>query len=59
VAGVVGEVSALIFGQTDATTAYAHKLGLALQLTNIIRDVGEDARAAASTCRSASCSSSM
>ena len=44
VAGVVGEVAARIFGQTDAqTTAYAHKLGLALQLTNIIRDVGEDA----------------
>lgn len=44
VAGVVGEVSAQIFGQTDpATTAYAHKLGLAFQLTNIIRDVGEDA----------------
>jgi phytoene synthase len=44
VAGVVGEVSALIFGQTDpATTAYAHTLGLAFQLTNIIRDVGEDA----------------
>ncbi|WP_038201251.1 presqualene diphosphate synthase HpnD [Xenophilus azovorans] len=44
VAGVVGEVSARIFGQTDArTTGYAHKLGLALQLTNIIRDVGEDA----------------
>ena len=44
VAGVVGEVAANIFGQTqDATTAYAHKLGLALQLTNIIRDVGEDA----------------
>ncbi|WP_353234967.1 presqualene diphosphate synthase HpnD [Diaphorobacter ruginosibacter] len=44
VAGVVGEVSARIFGQTDAaTTGYAHKLGLAFQLTNIIRDVGEDA----------------
>ncbi len=44
VAGVVGEVAAGIFGQTDArTTDYAHKLGLALQLTNIIRDVGEDA----------------
>lgn len=44
VAGVVGEVAALIFGQTQAqTTEYAHKLGLALQLTNIIRDVGEDA----------------
>jgi 15-cis-phytoene synthase len=44
VAGVVGEVSASIFGQTEtATTQYAHKLGLAFQLTNIIRDVGEDA----------------
>jgi phytoene synthase len=44
VAGVVGEVSAKIFGQTDpATTAYAHALGQAFQLTNIIRDVGEDA----------------
>ena len=43
VAGVVGEVAARIFGQTDpATTAYAHKLGLAFQMTNIIRDVGED-----------------
>ncbi len=43
VAGIVGEVSARIFGQSDAqTTAYAHKLGLAFQLTNIIRDVGED-----------------
>ncbi len=45
VAGVVGEVAAKIFGQTDAqTTAYAHKLGQAFQITNIIRDVGEDAR---------------
>ena len=45
VAGIVGEVAARIFGQTDdATTPYAHKLGLAFQLTNIIRDVGEDAR---------------
>ena len=44
VAGIVGEVAASIFGQTDdATTPYAHKLGLAFQLTNIIRDVGEDA----------------
>lgn len=44
VAGVVGEVAARIFGQTsDATTQYAHTLGLAFQLTNIIRDVGEDA----------------
>ncbi len=45
VAGVVGEVSAQIFGVTDrATLKYANKLGLAFQLTNIIRDVGEDAR---------------
>ena len=44
VAGEVGEVAAGIFGQTSPqTTAYAHKLGQALQLTNIIRDVGEDA----------------
>ena len=44
VAGVVGEVAAQIFGQTDpATTQYAHRLGQALQLTNILRDVGEDA----------------
>ena len=44
VAGVVGEVAANIFGQSQPqTTAYAHKLGQALQLTNIIRDVGEDA----------------
>jgi phytoene synthase len=45
VAGVVGEVACNIFGRNaDATLAYAHRLGLAMQLTNIIRDVGEDAR---------------
>jgi phytoene synthase len=45
VAGVVGEVAANIFGRTQAdTTRYAHLLGRALQLTNIIRDVGDDAR---------------
>lgn len=45
VAGVVGEVAARIFGQSaEQTTQYAHTLGLALQLTNIIRDVGEDAQ---------------
>lgn len=45
VAGIVGEVAAQIFGQQAAqTTAYAHTLGQALQLTNIIRDVGEDAQ---------------
>ncbi|MCG3188520.1 MAG: All-trans-phytoene synthase [Burkholderiaceae bacterium] len=45
VAGVVGEVAANIFGRRSVRTIdYAHKLGLALQLTNIIRDVGDDAR---------------
>lgn len=45
VAGVVGEVAATIFGRTsEQTVSYAHKLGQALQLTNIIRDVGDDAR---------------
>ena len=45
VAGIVGEVSASIFGHTQAGTLdYARQLGQALQLTNIIRDVGEDAR---------------
>jgi len=43
-AGVVGLLSARIFGyQNPATETYAARLGLALQLTNIIRDVGEDA----------------
>ncbi|HEV7813676.1 MAG TPA: presqualene diphosphate synthase HpnD [Janthinobacterium sp.] len=45
VASVVGILSASIFGATrPATLQYAEKLGLAFQLTNIIRDVGEDAR---------------
>ena len=45
VAGVVGEVAAKIFGSTHPSTLeYAHRLGLAMQLTNIIRDVGDDAR---------------
>lgn len=44
-AGVVGELSAAIFGYTrPETLVYAEKLGLAFQLTNIIRDVGDDAR---------------
>lgn len=44
-AGVVGELSAGIFGYTDPSTlVYAEKLGLAFQLTNIIRDIGDDAR---------------
>ncbi|MGE5523938.1 MAG: presqualene diphosphate synthase HpnD [Rhodospirillaceae bacterium] len=45
VAGVVGVLSAKIFGyQHPDTLDYAEELGLAFQLTNIIRDVGEDAR---------------
>ncbi len=45
VAGMVGEVTARILGHTQPQTLdYAHRLGLALQLTNIIRDVGDDAR---------------
>lgn len=45
VASVVGLLAAEIFGVSDrATRRYAHDLGIALQLTNIIRDVGEDAR---------------
>jgi phytoene synthase len=45
VASVVGLLSAEIFGYSDRQTLkYAHDLGIAFQLTNIIRDVGEDAR---------------
>lgn len=45
VAGVVGLMSAEIFGYAEpATREYARDLGVAFQLTNIIRDVGEDAR---------------
>jgi phytoene synthase len=45
VAGVVGLLASRIFGYTNPhTQEYARSLGLAFQLTNIIRDVGEDAR---------------
>lgn len=45
VAGVVGRLVTRILGfENPQTLAYAEKQGLALQLTNIIRDVGEDAR---------------
>jgi 15-cis-phytoene synthase len=57
VAGVVGSLAADIFSspndntppqsslvQSAALRSYAEKLGLAFQLTNIIRDVGEDSR---------------
>ncbi|MDH3355658.1 MAG: presqualene diphosphate synthase HpnD [Chromatiales bacterium] len=42
-AGVVGLLVAKIFGYQDPhTEEYAEALGIALQLTNILRDVGED-----------------
>lgn len=50
VASTVGELCACIFGvpggPADAARAmrYARTLGIAMQLTNILRDVGEDAR---------------
>jgi phytoene synthase len=45
VAGVVGLLAARIFGYTEPRTLeYAKSLGIAFQLTNIIRDVGEDVR---------------
>lgn len=45
VASVVGLLAAEIFGFEDRQTLkYAHDLGMAFQLTNIIRDIGEDAR---------------
>ncbi|MBM3391014.1 MAG: presqualene diphosphate synthase HpnD [Betaproteobacteria bacterium] len=45
VASTVGLLAAEIFGYADRRTLrYAHDLGLAFQLTNIIRDVGEDAQ---------------
>ncbi len=44
VASVVGLMSAEIFGYRNRQTLkYAHELGMAFQLTNIIRDVHEDA----------------
>lgn len=45
VASVVGLLAAQIFGFSNRKTLkYAHDLGMAFQLTNIIRDVGEDSR---------------
>jgi phytoene synthase len=45
VAGAVGRLSARIFGRVDESVLqYASRLGLALQYTNILRDIGEDAR---------------
>jgi phytoene synthase len=45
VASIVGLMAAEIFGYEDRhTLRYAHHLGTAFQLTNILRDVHEDAR---------------
>ncbi|MEO1947183.1 MAG: presqualene diphosphate synthase HpnD [Methylophilaceae bacterium] len=45
VASVVGLLSAQIFGFKNRNTLkFAHDLGMAFQLTNISRDIGEDAR---------------
>ncbi|MCU0818413.1 MAG: phytoene/squalene synthase family protein [Beijerinckiaceae bacterium] len=45
VAGSVGIVMSLLMGaRSDAALAAASDLGVAMQLTNIARDVGEDAR---------------
>ena len=45
VASCVGLLAAQVFGFNNRKTLkYAHDLGMAFQLTNIIRDVGEDAR---------------
>jgi phytoene synthase len=45
VASAVGLLASRIFGYRDpGTLEYARNLGIALQLTNIVRDVGEDAR---------------
>jgi phytoene synthase len=45
VASTVGLMSIQIFGYKDpAILAYAENMGIALQLTNIIRDVGADAK---------------
>ena len=43
VASVVGLISMQIIGYVDEAVDYAVKLGVALQLTNILRDIGDDA----------------
>jgi phytoene synthase len=44
VGGTIGRLSAAVFGaqQPEAASALADDLGVAFQLTNILRDVGED-----------------
>jgi 15-cis-phytoene synthase len=45
VAGTVGLLTSPVFGyQKEEALTYAVDLGVALQLTNILRDIGEDAR---------------
>jgi phytoene synthase len=44
VASVVGLIAMHIVGHEEGATPYAVSLGVALQLTNILRDVGEDAQ---------------
>ena len=45
VASVVGLMTSEVFGYTDKKALeYAESLGIAMQLTNILRDVGEDLR---------------
>ena len=44
VASVVGLISMRIIGYRPGAESYAIRLGIALQLTNILRDVGEDAQ---------------
>lgn len=43
VASVVGLLSMHIIGSQDGAEPFAIQLGIALQLTNILRDIGEDA----------------
>ena len=60
VASTVGLVCIEIFGHRhESARDYAVDLGVAFQLTNILRDVMEDADAAASTCRSRTCAASI
>jgi phytoene/squalene synthetase len=56
VASAVGRLSVRVFGIGEQDgLALAHHLGRALQLTNILRDIDEDAEADASICRMRSC----
>jgi phytoene synthase len=56
VASAVGRLSVRVFGMPEQQgVALAHHLGRALQLTNILRDLDEDAGSAGSTCRARPC----